>query len=218
MATSPIFIGTYKSPQLSLVAGYGAQPRPLFTAGSAGSRLHSLRVSGSNTSQLQLDIILAESVTLQTNMGTGAFVDGGGSSDTITRTVGSFVTDGWRVGERFVITGATTLANDFLATLTTVASGTLTFATGTVNTPENLPADSKIYRAARLATILLPSNAGTSGSPALQLLDRRYMPWLCEDPDGLFLILGAGKSLFFKLSAAVGSGEQVDITGEYGDY
>lgn len=69
-----------------------------------------------------------------------AFVDGGGSEDTITDDGSNFVTAGFAPGDKIQVFGSTTAANDtaFLAgvALTAVAAGTLTFATGTVNTAE----------------------------------------------------------------------------------
>ena len=64
------------------------------------------------------------------------FVDGGGSDDTITRTTGSFITDGFEIGDWIQVFNATTGANDFAVKLTGVAALTLTFATGTVDTGE----------------------------------------------------------------------------------
>jgi len=70
--------------------------------------------------------------------GTLAYVDGGGSSDTITTTAGSFITEGFAPGDVIYTYGSTTSANDLNGvTLTAVAAQTLTFATGTVDTAEN---------------------------------------------------------------------------------
>jgi hypothetical protein len=60
-----------------------------------------------------------------------AFVDGGGSADTMTDAASRLVTDGFKPGMSVKITGATTTGNDVTAILTNVAAGTLTFPTGT---------------------------------------------------------------------------------------
>ncbi len=65
-----------------------------------------------------------------------AIVDGGGGSDTITDSGSGFVTAGFEVGDLIVVSGATVAADNFTVELTGVAAGTLTFATGTVDTGE----------------------------------------------------------------------------------
>jgi len=67
------------------------------------------------------------------------FVDGGAGNDTITDSGNGFITAGFAPGDILFVQGATTPANDSALTdvvLTAVAAGTLTFATGSVNTGE----------------------------------------------------------------------------------
>jgi hypothetical protein len=67
------------------------------------------------------------------------FVDGGGSADTITDSGNRFVTQGFAPGDKLFVKGATTAANDSALTgvvITSVAAGTLTIPTGSVNTGE----------------------------------------------------------------------------------
>jgi hypothetical protein len=69
----------------------------------------------------------------------GALVDGGASADSITDSGTSFVTQGFSPGDVMFLQGATTSANDTAVTgvrILTVAAGTITFATGTVDTAE----------------------------------------------------------------------------------
>lgn len=68
-----------------------------------------------------------------------ALVDGGAGGDTITRATGSFVTDGFVAGDKLILSGATTGANDTAVTgalVNTVAALTLTLDTGVVDTAE----------------------------------------------------------------------------------
>lgn len=58
------------------------------------------------------------------------FTDGGAGVDTIVRNRGSWLDDGFRVGDVITITG--TASNNYSATLTVVTASTLTVATGTV--------------------------------------------------------------------------------------
>lgn len=61
-----------------------------------------------------------------------AFVDGGGSDDTITRAAGSFITDGFRVGATITCADTDEAGNAGPFVLTAVAALTLTVATGSL--------------------------------------------------------------------------------------
>lgn len=159
MASDPTF-GTAPYAQCTTFTnGMGTRPRAIWTPGSNGSRVHF--ISQANSVSSNPTLYLAEEMTLQSTMGTGAHVDNGGSSDTLTRSTGSFITDGWLVGDRMWVSGSTTLANDYLVQVTAVASGTLTFATATVNAAENLPAGAKLFRMHQLATVSGPLTPAT---------------------------------------------------------
>jgi hypothetical protein len=73
-------------------------------------------------------------------VGTGlAFVDGGESADSITDSGNGFIDAGFAPGDLLFVQGATTSGNDddiTGAVILTVAAGTITFASGTVNTDE----------------------------------------------------------------------------------
>lgn len=64
-----------------------------------------------------------------TGAGTLAFVDGGGGNDSFTRTTGSFVTDGFLVGDYLFIQNAEDDANDGSYEILSVAATTLEVAT-----------------------------------------------------------------------------------------
>ena len=87
---------------------------------------------------------VAEPKAIATNgimSGTLAYVDGGASSDTITTTAGSFITEGFAPGDVIYTYGSTDSDNDLDGvTLTAVAAQTLTFATDTVGSDENFDA------------------------------------------------------------------------------
>jgi hypothetical protein len=79
----------------------------------------------------------ARNVAFDGDPTTLAFVDGGGSSDTITDSASGFVTDGFKTGDLISITGATTAGNNLDGVeLTGAVAGTLTMATGTVAAAE----------------------------------------------------------------------------------
>jgi len=65
------------------------------------------------------------------------FVDGGIGNDQIDRTSGSFITDGFQVGDWVQIFGATTTANNVLRKILAVATLTLDIATASITTAED---------------------------------------------------------------------------------
>lgn len=68
-----------------------------------------------------------------------AFVDGAGSADSITDSGNGFVTNLFAPGDKLFVKGATTAANDTGCSgkrIVSVAAGTITFATGSVDTAE----------------------------------------------------------------------------------
>jgi len=65
-----------------------------------------------------------------------AIVDGGVGSDTITDSGSGLVTAGFETGDIITVSGAAVAADNFTVELTGAAAGTLTFATGTVDTGE----------------------------------------------------------------------------------
>ena len=222
MASDPTF-GTAPYAQCSTFTnGMGTRPRAIWTPGSNGSRVHF--ISQANSVSSNPTLYMAEEMTLQSNMGTGAHVDNGGSPDTLTRSSGSFITDGWMVGDRMWVSGSTTLANDYLVQITGVASGTLTFATATVNAAENLPAGAKIYRMHQLATVSGPSNAGNSTSAmAANLLDLAMMPALFPGADVALFVRPDQRTsrnyvLAASLSAAPSTSQFVEIICMGADY
>jgi hypothetical protein len=72
---------------------------------------------------------LSQDIVRKSSSGTITFVDGGGSADTVTRSAGSWIDDGFVAGDR--VTFSTPL-NVYTATLTSLVAGTLTFPTATV--------------------------------------------------------------------------------------
>ena len=89
-----------------------------------------------------------------------AFVDNEGSPDTITDSADGFVTDGFLIGDEIVVAGASDSDNDITVTLTAVAAGVLTFATGSVVTEESGIADMTIVGT---ATVTGTISVGISG-------------------------------------------------------
>lgn len=218
MATAPIFIGSYRNGRISLIAGYDVRPRLAFTAGANGSRIHLIHAVSSDAGINNVTVSVGMVTTLGSAMGVGTFVDGGGGSDTITRTTGSFVDDGWKVGDVLISQGATTLTNDFLGILTGVAATTLTFATATIGAGEVLLSTTKLYRSNVLSIQAVAATAGTDPAvPAHNFLNNTSIPGLDASPYR-YLTLGPSEGIFFAAGTLLGAAEIINIIVSGGDY
>lgn len=217
MATAPVYIGTWRNTVTQIQAGHSTRPVRAWNAGTSGSRIHAINVGTSDAADNQINWLIGEELTLQSNMGTGTFVDGGGGDDTFTRGSGSFVTDGWKVGDRAVWYGSTTLANDFSAILTTVAALTLTFATATVATGEVLPSGGIIYRAARAWSIDVTLGAGAAEVLSEDGMNVTQGAFMDASPNRYFT-LADNFALFAAVTTLCGTGESVDVVCFGGDY
>lgn len=85
--------------------------------------------------------------------GTGiAFVDGGGSADTITDTGNGFITAGFEAGQKITIDGAAQAGNNGDFTIATVAAGTITLVSTDTLTAEGATEHITIRAEVRLTT------------------------------------------------------------------
>lgn len=213
MASSPLFDGSARTEQTLFVPGFAQRPRVLWSAGSLGSRITNINLASGDAGAQTPQFYVGKPLTLADNMGTGALVDNGASADTITRTEGSFLTDGWQVGDRAFVQDPTTLANGFQVLLTAAAALTLSLATGggTIDTAENLPSGAKLLRLTALHSLSLAAAAGFSGNVAVSGLDDAQLPGLNAGVNRE-LVLGPDTLLLAALSATLGAGETVDVT------
>ena len=224
MATAPIFVDTWRVENTVFIAGHSTTvAMPIFTAGTSGSRVHAISVANNDAGASTALLYYGKRMTLASAMGTGAFVDNGGSDDTITRSSGSFVTDGWLLGDILVVVGPrsaplTTLANQFFVRITTLAAATLSFATATVNTAENFPSGAIMYRLSQLHLTTLAANAGNAA--ATDALDMLITDWPIADvtPDR-YITMQANDILAMNVGTAVGvDPDHVDVAVFGGDY
>lgn len=216
--SQPTLVQSYKSKSVSMYLGNAMRPKVVVVGGASGSRVHSQILTSSSASSNSAKLYHIERLTLQSAMGTGAFVDGGGGSDTITRSSGSFITDGWLVGDLLIVSNATTLANDFAVRLTAVAADTLTFATATVDTAENLPTGAILYKASLVGTIAVAAGSGnTAGTFAVDLIGTDGFIDADASPNR-YRTIGANNGFAVSLGTTLGAGEYVNITTMYADY
>jgi hypothetical protein len=219
MADKPTFIGSYRNQITQLIPNFATRPRIIWSPGSNGSRLHAITLATNEDADTDIQFYLGEKLTAQADMGTGSFVDNGGSADEITRTSGSFITDGWRVGNRLVVQGATTVANDVEVIITGVTATTLTLSTGggDVDTAEDLPTGAGLYRVTKLGYQDLPLGSGEPSVDPVNVLNAAEWPFLDESPDR-YLTIGPDTYLLAATVNTLDTGEVVDINCFGGDY
>jgi hypothetical protein len=213
MGSNPQFVATYRSTQTQLVAAHAKNPRPIWTPGANGSRIHSINIATDDSTASQT-ILLYRAVEIETNASmTPAALT---ATPTITRSIGSFVTDGWQVNQRAFLLGSNNLSNDQATVVTTVAAGTLTI-TGTFTAESSWPG--ALYRASLIATISLPASSGAAAAtPPLNVLNPNLLPTLVGSPDNFF-VLGSNDLLLAAVgNTNVASAKSVDIVVEGGDY
>lgn len=108
------------------VGGGGNQGLSLNPLALGGGRLLDLTAVSSDAAAKSLLTYIGYETTVGSNMGTVTTT--ATTNATVTRTSGSFVTDGWAVGDLCMAFGSAASGNNGnLATVTTVAAGTLTF-------------------------------------------------------------------------------------------
>lgn len=215
MSATPFFYATRRTEPTIFIPGFATRPRIIYTPGASGSDILGISVASSDNASQTVQFGIARPLTK--NELTGHLVNGGGGAHTITRTAGSFVTDGWRPGDRVFVQDATTLANDNIALCTAVAALTLTLPTGFVTTDELFNAATGIYRVALLHSVSVPSGAGGASAVAVSGLDTTQEPMLDASPDRK-ITLGPNERLVAYLANTLTTGETVDITVLGSDY
>lgn len=187
----------------------------IFKAAAAiGSRLHVL--IGSSTDTADQDIIQyhGTQATLCTVAAAGVITKPAGGV-TITRTVGSFITDGWQVGDIGIGIGNTTIADDKTLTITGVAALTLTFTESV--TVEALPITAILYRVSQISRHKVPLNAGnTNAISNVDLLKDNNAA--VDSTPNRYMTFGPNDALIMAMAATITAAKYVSVTAEGGDY
>lgn len=181
--------------------GGGNQGLPANANLLGGGRVLELIASSSDAANKDVLFYPGFEATLASAMGTIGIT--ATTNSTITRTIGSFITDGWRSGDLAMGFGATNAGNNgTVPILTGVAAQTLTF-NGTAALPTAEVPSAATFRLFRLgsptrATIALGSGVN-SGIPNVQLVGSPCDSSL--DKTGIWL--GANSVLIAAMQAAV---------------
>lgn len=223
MALDPLHVGSYRPFSPARILPVHAT-RPVFVFASAdvgagppatvgGSRLFGLSAAQfqSTPAALSVRLFAARRLTKVSDMGTASI-----TTNTITRTTGNFITDGWLVGDSVGPRNTANVAAVDNAQITAVSATTLTFAANTF-TAETPPATAEFWRLHLLSTSTLASGAGsTAGAAALDLFTDAK-PFMDASPNRA-LAVGPGSGYFAALLSTLPSGGYVDITPLAGDY
>lgn len=201
--------GTYSTSIVSFTAAQGTLARIIADVAPAsgnllgGSRAFDIAVSSTDSTAAMITLWEAQQLTLYANMGTATTT--ATTNATVTRTVGSFIAEGWRVGDGCMLDGSAGASNNGNpAIVTVVAAGTLTFngvpASFSANTEA---AGFRLFRVAKRAPLAVPANAGnpTSNTVAnanVQLVGQGND----QTKDTLGIELGATSALFASLYQA----------------
>lgn len=174
-----------------------------------GCRVYDLVASSTDSSSNSVILWQAVQKSLYANMGTVTIT----GTNTINRTSGSFVTDGYAVGDEIMILGdtVTTANNGVAAVVTSVAAGALG-VNGTPFTNETAAAGFRIVKTTRRSTTTVAANAGNNTSTAnTQLLATAND----STKDSLGISLGANGLLLVSMASQVVGAvpARVTITG-----
>lgn len=210
MSVYPTYTGSYRTEVKSLRPADASNPLQVFKAGALGSRVHAVNIAGNDTSARDLQLYYGKKMTLQSAMGTTSWTSG-----TITRSSGSFLTDGWAVGDTVIPIGSTTRANDKLLTVTAVVAGTLTFSE--TQSAESFASGGVLYRGARLTTHNVPITAGyLNSTPSVDGL--RDNCGVIDASPNRYLTMGPDDILAAVMGATITSAKQIDVATFAGDY
>jgi hypothetical protein len=131
---------------------------------TGGARIIDGKVTSTDAAAKSLKTYIGEQLTLYANMGTATTT--ATTNATITRSTGSFITDGWIAGDQVMLDGAVSAANNgTVATITAVAATTLTLSGVTaVSVAETQGAGFRLIRLVQTGQIPVPANSGNSDS------------------------------------------------------
>lgn len=153
--------------------------------------------------------------TLFANMGAPTIT----STTTINRTVGSFVTDGYAVGDNIMIFGDTVqAANNGVSAIVTTVTATTLVCNGTPFTNETSAAGFYVARISQTTNKAVAASSGTNGTTAaVALIGGLLDPRTQNNPYGIEL--GASGLLIVGMAATISAlPAQVSVSAHYGLY
>lgn len=167
---------------------------------TGGQRIIDGIVSSTDGTARSVCFYVGKQATLYANMGVVTIT----ATNALNRTVGSFVTDGYKVGDICMFFGSTSAANDGIQGLlvTGVTATVLTF-NGALLTNETMAAGFRVFRVALRTRKGVPLNAGNAdAAPPVPFFGGTQDPSTPSQPDAGWS-LGADDALIVAMAAAV---------------
>lgn len=136
------------------------------------------------------------------------------TQNTLTRGSGSYITDGWQVGDLAMLFGSSTTANNGVLGIVTGVTATALTTNGTVWTNETVAANAQLYRVSRGHQVAIPANSGNAdATPNVKLVCSPNDQ--ASDTTGVFL--GPNEALLGSMVAAVSAlPAYVSVTSKVG--
>lgn len=208
--------------QISFTAAAGTQARILSDVSPAsgnylgGQRVYDITISSSDAVANALTLLEGAQKTLYVNMGVATTT--ATTNATITRTTGSFITEGYLIGDSVMPFGAVASAENGVAgTLTSVSATTLIFngvPTGWAANTEG--AGFRLFRITKRAPVSIPANAGIATSVSAMSANVQVIGQSNDSTrDALGIELGAASVLLCALyQAASALPAQIQVTAK----
>ena len=177
---------------------------------TGGARVYDLVASSTDASANVVIIWQALQMSLFAAMGSPNIA----TQNVINRTVGSYIADGFAVGDRIMVLGDTvTVANNGTAQILTGVTALVLTVNGTPFTNETCAAGFRIVKVSRRATVSIAANSGNvNGTSNVQLIGGNGND---STKDALGISLGLNGLLLASMSVAVVGAvpAAVEITG-----
>lgn len=172
-------------------------------------------ISSSDVSAKNLNMFVGDELTIGSNMGTVAFT--ATTNATITRTTGSFITDGWMVGEKLMAFNSTGAANNGKpVSITAVTATTLTLSgVSAISVAGAQDATLRLFAVSQRTQINVTAGAGTNGtSTPIKLIGNNQ-----DMSSSPVIQLGATNVLICSMAAAISAlPASVDVSATVGYY
>jgi len=136
------------------------------------------------------------------------------TQNTLTRGAGSYITDGWTVGDLVMLFGSSTTANNGVLGIVTGVTATVLTTNGTVWTNETVAANAQLYKVSRSHRIGIPLSSGDTDAAAnVKLVNNANDQ--SSDTTGVYL--GPNEALICGMVAAVSAlPAYVSVTAKVG--
>lgn len=201
------------------VAAAASSPTPLFYGGAS---VIGLDACSTDAADKIVNLWVGEILTTQETTNTGEIDTTATTNGTITRVNGSFITDGWKIGDLCMIftpdntAQAATGIDGIVCTLTAVTATTLTMSGTPIAAQSSLTAGTRLVRVARRGQFSVPANSGNSTTiPSVSLLGNSNDGSILRDEIKLgttSMLIGALNASASALTAAI------SITASYARY